>query len=381
MCPVYKATRDEAASPKAKANILRALISEKIADTALFEQSFRQVMDQCINCGSCYSECPSNVNIPKLALEVKARYVAKEGASLHNRLLTRIETAARATHPFSKQTAPLLARAPVKRLAETIAGIASQRDLPCFSGRPLKRRVASRTGNGDTRVLYFAGCYASYIRPEIGEAAVEVLSRLGVSVMVPEQHCCGLPMLSKGMARQARQKLRQNLGQWSHLLARADHLVVTCSSCGLSLMQEWAYLQAGREIAEIRQKTIHIATLVNPRLHELPMENTALKLGYHMPCHLKVQPDAAGSMNMLGRLPGVAVCDLKSNCCGMAGSWGMHKDHYRLSKEIGAMMIDRLETSSATAGVTDCPTCRIQMEQFSSKPIYHPIEILAKRLK
>ena len=104
MCPVYKATRDEAAAPKAKANLLRALVSGKIPDQVQYEAAFQQVMDLCANCGSCASECPSNVNIPKLAMEARARYVAKFGPSLHSRLVTHVETFGRKLH---KVSAPL----------------------------------------------------------------------------------------------------------------------------------------------------------------------------------------------------------------------------------------------------------------------------------
>ena len=82
MCPVYKFTRDESAAPKAKANVLRALISGAVASRTLYEREFQNVMAQCVNCGSCYAECPSNVNIPKLAMEAKARYVKRFGTSL-----------------------------------------------------------------------------------------------------------------------------------------------------------------------------------------------------------------------------------------------------------------------------------------------------------
>ncbi len=99
-----------------------------------------------------------------------------------------------------------------------------------------------------------------------------------------------------------------------------------------------------------------------------------------MPCHLKAQDRADSSLQLLKSIPGMEVQDLKSHCCGMAGSWGLHKDNFRLSKEIGSMMINRLDGVDVEAGVTDCPTCRMQMEQFSEKPIFHPIEIIANSL-
>ncbi|MHC4225747.1 MAG: heterodisulfide reductase-related iron-sulfur binding cluster, partial [Planctomycetota bacterium] len=94
------------------------------------------------------------------------------------------------------------------------------------------------------------------------------------------------------------------------------------------------------------------------------------------PCHLKIQNDPNSSVRLLSRIAGITVRDLKSHCCGMAGSWGLAADHYDLSKQIGSDMISKLNRSAASVGATDCPTCRMQMEHFSAKEIKHPVEIV-----
>lgn len=384
MCPIYKFTRDEAAAPKAKANVLRALISGAIEDGALFLKNFRDVMDHCVNCGSCYRECPSNVNIPKLALEARSQYIKRFGPGIHARLVTEIETAARTTRKFSALISRAMDAPLMKKAAQQIAGLSAGRDFIAFQRQSLFERMAPVMGKGRTKVLFFAGCYASYIRPEIGETAVNVLNRLGMTVFLPPQHCCGLPMLSKSLSDRARQKVMQNLNQWQSLLRQVDHLVVTCSSCGLSLLQEWEYLTPRRLFRPVRDKVMHISSLVNNYAANLANpgpKGQPLKLGYHQPCHLKMQTDARSSLTLLDGIPGIEVVDLDSHCCGMAGSWGMAAEHFPLSKAIGADMIGKLHASGATVGVTDCPTCRIQMEQFSSLPMRHPIEILADSLQ
>jgi FAD/FMN-containing dehydrogenase/Fe-S oxidoreductase len=380
MCPIYKFTRDEAASPKAKANLLRALISGAVEDGAIYRKRFQAVMDHCVNCGSCYRECPSNVNIPKLTLEARAQYVKRFGPSVHGRLVAEIESAARTTRKFSALISRAMDQPFIKKSAEQIAGLSAQRNFIAFQKRSLYERMGQQQGRGRIKALYFAGCYASYIRPEIGEAAINVLNRLGLTVFLPPQHCCGLPMLSKGMTDRARHKVMQNLRQWQDLLREADHLVVTCSSCGLSLLQEWEYLLPNHLFKPIRDKVIHISTLVNQHAGGLELSNSSVIMGYHQPCHLKVQPEAQSSLMLLNRIPGAKVVDLDSHCCGMAGSWGMAAEHFLLSKAIGSDMIQKLDQSGATIGITDCPTCRIQMEQFSHLPIKHPLEIIAENL-
>lgn len=380
MCPIYKFTREEAASPKAKANVLRALLSGAVEDQALYRKELQDIIEHCVNCGSCYQECPSNVNIPKLALEAKAQYVNRYGSTLHNKVVSHIETAARLSWRFSYLAQPLLNLSGTKRIVEHLAGVSAQRELVTFSAKPLRKRVDRQAGNGTTKVIYFAGCYASYIRPEIGQAAVSVLTRLGLTVITPEQHCCGLPMLSKGMVPAARKKIRQNLKAWSGLLDEVDQVVVTCSSCGLSLLQEWSYLEADPAVAKVRDKLVHITALVERKASHIQWQEIPVTIGYHLPCHLKVQPHSQASISLLKKLPGVTLRNLNSHCCGMAGSWGMAREHFELSRTIGSDLIGLLETSQAGIGVTDCPTCRMQMEQFGKTPILHPIEIVAERL-
>jgi len=269
----------------------------------------------------------------------------------------------------------------VRKTAELFTGISARRNFPNFPARSLLERIQQREGKGNIKVLYFAGCYASYIRPEIGEAAVHVLKKMDMTVFTPKQHCCGLPMVSKGMADQARSKIRENLNQWRSLLQSVDYLTVTCSSCGLALMQEWAYLADRAELSMIKEKFIHISQLILRYRHRLDLKPYGAKAAYHMPCHLRVQPFADSSLNLLKLVPNLQAEDLKSLCCGMAGSWGMCAANFDLSRKMGADLTDRLEQSQADMGLTDCPACQMQMELSGSKSVRHPVEIVADCLK
>lgn len=379
MCPIYKFTRDEAAAPKAKANILRYLISGEIDDKSIYESAFQYVIDHCVNCGSCYKECPSNVNIPKMAIEARSQYVKKFGVSLEKRMLVSAELAGRYTRKFSKTLNLPMKLKPIRSIAEKVIGISAEREPVVFPKDCLYERVKRYEGEGDIKVLYFAGCYASYIRPEIGEAAIKVLNSMGMQVITPNQHCCGLPMLSKGMVKDAENKIKENLQAWKKLVYDIDFIVVTCSSCGLSLAEEWAYLSTDSIIPVIKQKLIHISALVNKFSDRIKFKApTSLKVSYHMPCHLKVQKEADSSIIMLKKVENLEVENLNSHCCGMAGSWGISAKNYELSIKIGSPMTDKLNKSNSHFGVTDCPTCRIQMEHMSAKTIKHPIEIIAE---
>ncbi len=381
MCPIYKFTRDEAAAPKAKANILRTLISGAIDEASLYEKAFQHVIDHCVNCGSCYNECPSNVNIPKMAIEARGQYEKKFGSPLENKLIVNAELAGRTTRKFSKILGVPMKFKPVRKIGEIFTGVSAEREFVVFPSKSLFERVSHKEGAGDIKVLYFAGCYASYIKPEIGEAAVSVLKRMATQVIIPEQNCCGIPMLSKGMIKQAKNKVNANINKWGSLIDDVDYILVTCSSCGLSLMQEWSYLLDTDTIRKIKSKFIHISEFVNKYRSRLQLKETDKKIAYHMPCHLKIQKAAGSSIQMLSSVQGLNVEDLNSHCCGIAGSWGISAKHYPLSVEIGSAMVNKLNASDAETGVTDCPTCRMQMEHLSSKQIKHPIEVIAECLE
>jgi Fe-S oxidoreductase len=381
MCPVYKFTRDEAAAPKAKANLLRGLISGAIDDKHLYAEAFQNVIEQCVNCGSCFAECPSNVNIPKMAIEAKSHYVRRFGPSFENKILVSAELAGRTSRKFSGAIRRFADLPGVKKLAERITGISARREFPYFPAKSLFERVAAREGSGSPKVLYFAGCYASYLQPAIGQSALKVLKQMGMTVLTPPQHCCGLPMLSKGMVAEAKRKIQQNLQKWQDLVKAVDHVVVTCSSCGFSLGHEWNFLVDDAVLEALQNKLVHISRLINQYFDRLTMRNGHLNLAYHNPCHLKIQQDPSCSLDLLSRMDGIAIEDLKSHCCGMAGTWGFSAGHYDLSKKISADMISKLNASDALVGVTDCPTCRMQMEHFSTKKIKHPVEVVAECIK
>lgn len=377
MCPVYKFTRDEAAAPKAKANVLRALISGVVDQEALYSTALQHVMAQCVNCGSCYAECPSNVNIPKLAMEAKAQYVARHGSRVVDKLTAHVESAARVTHRFSAFIAPIVRVPAVRKVAAQVMGLAPQREMVVFARRSLYQQLPAITLGGGSSVLYYAGCYAGYIRPQIGQAAVRVLSHMGFQVHLPRQFCCGLPHLSKGMVKGARHKVRQNLDSWQDLLARVDHVVVTCSSCGYALMKDWAYLCGdGDAVQQVGRKTIHITQLLRENLEKLEPGYLPAQVAYHQPCHLRIQPDGGSSMALLKALPGIKAQNLESHCCGMAGSWGLISKNYDLSKTIGSPMMEKLNASGARFAVTDCPTCEMQMAHLGNLPVRHPVEMV-----
>ena len=375
---LIRVLKDEAAAPKAKANILRGLLSNVIDSEAMFQEGFQHVINHCINCGSCSIECPSKVNIPKLALEAKSRYAEKFGVSIDAKLATNFETAGRLTHKLSPLVSSVMAPKLMRKILKFTTGLTSERKFVRFATKSLNERVTQTEGSGEKVVMYFAGCYASYIKPEIGESTIRVLNKLGYKVVTPKQHCCGIPHLSKGLAKDARNQIKKNLKEWGNLIDQVDYIVSACSSCTLSLTKEWLYYQNDEVTQKIKDKTIFVMDLIENHINEIDLKENNMSLAYHMPCHKKLLKNANSSINVLKKLPGVETDKLNTGCCGMAGSWGMSAKNYDLSVKIGSPMVDKLNESKASIGVTECPTCTMQLEHLGKKKIMHPVEVVDK---
>jgi Fe-S oxidoreductase len=202
-----------------------------------------------------------------------------------------------------------------------------------------------------------------------------------MTVHTPSQHCCGLPLLTKGRAAAARSKVRWNLARWQGLLDRVDHIVVTCSSCGLALMDEWSYLLDEPRIRRVADKVIHASRLIRRCMNGVDLQPVPVSAAYHLPCHLKVQADPQSSAALLADVPQLTLSNLNSHCCGMAGTWGLAAQNDALSRSIGSHLMNLVEQAGTDAAVTDCPTCEMQLIHMGSRPVLHPVEIMARCLR
>jgi Fe-S oxidoreductase len=126
----------------------------------------------------------------------------------------------------------------------------------------------------------------------------------------------------------------------------------------------------------LQAKTILVTELLNHYFDRLNLRGLNLQLGYHQPCHLKLLDHADSSLELLSRLPGIDLTDFATHCCGMAGSWGLAKQNDGLSRRIGTGLAEALNRPDLQVGVTDCPTCRLQMESLAERAVKHPVELV-----
>jgi Fe-S oxidoreductase len=217
----------------------------------------------------------------------------------------------------------------------------------------------------------------------LAKALVAVLEHNGVSVHVPEAQLeSGMPMISQGVLGPARQIAEKNVGLLVEAVRQGYTVVSTEPSAVLALKREYLHLMGDDRDAELVSENSQEACHYLWRLHQqgrLQLDFSALDMvvGYHAPCHVKALEAGLPAVNLLGLIPGLRVRYVEKGCSGMAGMFGFQRKNYRNSLRIGLPLITELRTAGFQAGVSECSTCRVQMEQGSALPTIHPVKLLA----
>jgi FAD/FMN-containing dehydrogenase/Fe-S oxidoreductase len=413
-CPVGSTTLLEPHSARAKANLLHEVIRGALPPALLTQKPLKEVMDSCFNCRLCLTECPSQVDIPSLAVAARREFVEAHGMPLRNWVLGRSERVAKVAG-----VAPALANVaignPVERAArEGLGRVAGRLDLPRFrrpfgtgdegSRRALALPVLPAAGSAGAgaavqhprlgalpprhvpitkRVAYFAGCFARFHDPEgEAESTVKVLEANGIEVVVPEQRCCGIALITMGAERAVRADAERNVRTLLALVDRGYTVVASAPSCGLALIEDYPRLLGTPEARRLADHTIDVHPYLW-RLHERGELNTQfravpLTVVYHNACHSVAQGVVEEPVRLLRLIPGVVVRPIEDSCCGIAGTYGMRAENYDQAQAIGARLFDELKGSRAEAVLTACGTCHIQIAHGMKRGVTHTMAILRR---
>ncbi|HKZ55369.1 MAG TPA: FAD-linked oxidase C-terminal domain-containing protein [Anaerolineales bacterium] len=392
MCPSFQATREEMHSTRGRANALRSAISGKLPLSALSSEAMHNVLDLCLECKGCKSECPTAVDMARLKAEFLALYHAEHGIPLRSRFFGQISSFSRILQRFHWAVNALSQWSLLRRVMEVRLGIARQRTLPRFSRASFRQWFHRHEGaTSDEPVVLFVDTYTEFNHPELGVAAVKVLEAAGYRVHIAErQGCCGRPMISKGMLKDAHEKAATNLAALADYARRGIPIVGLEPSCILTLRDE--YLEffpddpRAKAVAASAQLIEELLTRPNasgPRpIDQLQLSRMHPSVLFHGHCHAKALVGTAPTLEMLSGAS-LAVEEVASGCCGMAGSFGYEVEHHPLSMQIGELHLfpairrrDPLAVVAAS-GVS----CRTQILDGTGVRARHPIEILADALQ
>ncbi len=387
MCPIFRATHDEVAGPRAHANMLRHWITGRLDESLLYTDPFKSAVATCINCKACRLQCPSAVNVPKLMLEARAQIAARRGLTFTESLLAHSETMSALGSIAAPLANPMMRLRWFRAAFERVTGIDRRRPMPPFARGPFVRRArralrrmpAERKPVG--RAAVFFDLYANYHDHQLAQAIIDVLRHNQVGVIVPDQVGCQMPAMCYGDLETARRGMTRNITSLADAV-RAGYTIVSAEpTATLSLRQEALDLfddDDARLVAEHTQDVceyllgLHHAGDLRTDLRPIPMT-----VGYHMPCHLGAMQIGRPGVTLLASVPELKVEPIEAGCCGLAGTYGFQREHFDTSMSAGVRLAEALRDDRLEAGLTDCATCKMQMELTGGKPTWHPIVLLA----
>jgi FAD/FMN-containing dehydrogenase/Fe-S oxidoreductase len=388
MCPTFRATCSERATPRAKANLLLQVASGRIDPKLWGAEELKENADLCVHCHLCEKECPSGVDVSSLMLEAKAAYVENHGLSPGDWLLSRIESWSRIASRAPILTNALLASRPARWLLERLVGLSRLRRLPRVHRTPFTRRAArlgltkARPHEPGPRVVYFVDVFANYFDQELAESVVAVLRQAGVNVFIPPgQRGSGMPALVVGDVDHARDLALANLRVLGN--AVRDGYTVVCSepTAALMLTKEYLKLTDDLDAALVAANTREVCQYLSglDARGQLPAPHLPLRarVGYHQPCHLRALDLGTPGLDLIRRIPELDAEFIDRGCSGMAGTFGLRRANFRTSLRAGRGLLGRLRDKDIELGATECSACRVQMEQGSPKRTYHPMKLLS----
>ena len=393
MCPSYMATRDEEHSTRGRANALLHALSTPDPRTALGSDRLHGILDLCLECKACKSECPLGVDMAALKTETLAVYHDQHGIPLRSRMFGSIRTlnrAGSAAFPVSNFAARWR---PARLVAERWLGISAARPLPRFQRQDLlawfRRRPVRTTPASQGELVFLADSFTTFTEPAVPIAAIEFLELAGWRVRLESAGCCGRASLSKGLVDQARRMAAGLVDRLGEAAARGVPIVGVEPSCLLTLRDEYPALLAGDPRAQVvaggtRLPEELLVEAIDAGRLVLPAENSVSgrRVVFHGHCHQKALAGTAATMALLRSIPGADVIELDAGCCGMAGSFGFEAEHYDLSMSIGelrlfpAVRAEAEETIIAATGVS----CRQQVAHGTGRRARHPLEIIRQTL-
>jgi Fe-S oxidoreductase len=388
MCPRFRENPAEEASPRAKADVMAALLAGRLDPKAISSEAVRAVADTCFNCHRCRSDCAAGVDIPAIVMELKAAHYAANSTRLAPWLLTRIDGLAAAAGRARPLANWALANPQARWVIEKTLGIARGRKLPAVSGTTFLRWAAKRgltrpSRRSGPRVLYFLDTYARRHDPLLGQAFVSVLERNGIGVFIdPRQVASGMPLVSEGDLDGARRLARANVRVLAEAVRLGYRIVCTEPSAVTCITHHYPLLLDDEELPRVAAATCDASTYLWELHREgrlrLDFRPVPARILYHAGCHEQISGGLPPAENLLRLVPGVALEAADRGCSGMAGTFGLAREHYRASLRMGLPLVNGMRAAGIEAGATGCSACRIQMEQGTTKPAVHPVKILAK---
>ncbi|MDI6735066.1 MAG: anaerobic glycerol-3-phosphate dehydrogenase subunit C [bacterium] len=400
ICPVVMETLAEENSPRAKATLLRAIITGDLEGSHFFTKRFKKIFDLCLNCRLCLVQCPTQVDIPQLIIEAKNHYISKMGQIVPEQIIQNPQLLLSISSLMPHFTNLFNRSKFGKAVLEATLGLSTKRDLPQISPKPLTT-YKSLSAPKEIKIAYFHGCFANFYSVEDeGLMVIKILERHGVEVILPRQRCCGAPKIAGGNLDAAYENIKYNIEYLSKAISAGYHVVTSCPTCGLMLKKDYPRIMDIPATHLIAQNTSDIHQFLwrlftNGRLNTdfkplpgkpvpskpVPGKTVNKQFIYHQPCHLTATRQACLgedtlTVQLLKLIPNISLLEIEDSCCGLGGTFGLKKERFELSMKIGENLFQQIKDSNPDGVITSCAGCKMQIEQATNINVYHPIELL-----
>ena len=388
MCPSFMATRNEKDTTRARANILREFLTRSTKPNRYDNREIYEVMDLCLSCKGCKSECPSNVDVAKLKAEFLQHYYDANGVPFRSRLIANFTLSAKAGMLMPGLYNLLMRSRTLKKLI----GFAPERSMPLLQKQTLrgwwKRHKRETAGN---KVYLFCDEFTNYNDVEIGIKTILLLEALGYTVELPQHGESGRTWLSKGLVRKAKTIANANIQKLKDLVTEETPLVGIEPSAILAFRDEYPDLVDDTMLDDARRLAQHSYLIDDFLAREIDrgrvrpdqFTNEKREIVLHGHCQQKALTSVTGSVRILSLPANYTVSTIPSGCCGMAGSFGYEREHYALSQKIGELVLLPAVRRQQDTTIIAAPgtSCRHQIRDGTGRKALHPVEVLYDALK
>lgn len=391
MCPSYMASRDEKDTTRARANILREFLTNSTKDNPFDHTEIKEIMDLCLSCKGCKSECPSSVDMAKLKADFLQAYYDSNGAPWRTKLIAQVDKVTALASYFPSLYNWTVSNALTGKWIKKMMGFSENRAIPKIADQSLRAWFTAKNkpfqGKDSVKdVYFFCDEFTNYNDVEIGKKAILLLEGLGYNVLVVDHELSGRALISKGFLREAKKIANKNVKIFSSRLSDDIALVAVEPSTILTFRDEYVDLVDEHLVADAKRISTHAMIMDEFLWKEFENGNITASqfaemdsdLLLHTHCQQKAWKLQHFTEKVLCIPKGNKVTTIASGCCGMAGSFGYEKEHYDMSMKIGELVLFPAirAKDSKTEVVAVGTSCRHQIKDGTNEQAKHPVEIL-----
>lgn len=397
MCPSYHATLNEDATTRGRANILREFITQSTKKNPFDHPEIKDILDLCLSCKACKSECPSNVDMAKYKAEAMQQYYLDHRIPFRNKVVGSFSQLYKLGSMMPSAFNLLVSFRPVEQLTKKALGFATRRALPLLQKTTLRKWSEKRLTSlnqlvdGDKHVYLFCDEFTNYNDCDTGIHAILLLHKLGYRVTILPHTGSGRAYISKGLLKKARKAANSNVKTFAAVVSEDEPLVGIEPSAILGFRDEYPVL-VDRQLRESAKALAdHVYTFEEFICRELDRNHIDSSLFHSAPqtilfhghCHQKALSSNKFSVRMMSIPAQTTIQEIDCGCCGMAGAFGYEKEHYELSMAIGELSLFPAIRSagSDTTIAASGTSCRVQIHDGTGRKAMHPIDVLFSMIK